>query len=541
MLQESVTNKIIANIKRSTFNTNNYINSENVIVIDSSNIRLGINTKNPQYAIDVSGNDFQSIINAKNLIITNKAQINSISCNEINLENFTLTNLDFSFGYCYSISANDISSYSLHSKNIYSSLINTIDISSNNYIYFNNLSGNTLNVNSINTNILDISAQFNLLNLNSENGIINNLSGDNLNYDNIKVIDLSANNMYINNNVYFSKDTSFTNIHVQNNTYLNELNVNDISTNNIYVNNIYNTTTISTSGSISASGSIYCGGTLFGNNITGNSLEISGNTIINNNGSIGSINVDGNFKHVQLKNLDFFNVTGAGTNFSTGYFILPIYNHNQDIASIYLDYSNNILKIYNNNIANNIFLSINYANIYLSDDLSGNDVSYNIYTQSYFIENSNNLLIDSNLNYKYIPITTADSNKISIKNNKYIYVDTSNNNNLYEIHAHVSIKYLNMITGDVEPNTYTFGIYPNYTISYYLDSPFATIQNSILAFDNSFNYSNASLSYIGSIGSRFVGGLNSRICNGFVFYINSNKDINYLVIDSFNCSIKQLT
>ena len=32
---------------------------------------------------------------------------------------------------------------------------------------------------------------------------------------------------------------------------------------------------------------------------------------------------------------------------------------------------------------------------------------------------------------------------------------------LFEIHATVGIKYLNRDPGDVEPNDYTFGIYPH--------------------------------------------------------------------------------
>ena len=53
-MSQSVTNKLIANIKQSSINnTNNFINKEDVICIDSSNNRIGINTRNPLHSIAI--------------------------------------------------------------------------------------------------------------------------------------------------------------------------------------------------------------------------------------------------------------------------------------------------------------------------------------------------------------------------------------------------------------------------------------------------------------------------------------------------------
>jgi hypothetical protein len=101
---------------------------------------------------------------------------------------------------------------------------------------------------------------------------------------------------------------------------------------------------------------------------------------------------------------------------------------------------------------------------------------------------------------------------------------------VYEINASISMKYLNRIPGDVEPNTYIFGLYNsvlNSDISYiYLENA-----NNILTFDNSFNYSTSMLNYIGPLFNN---------SDGFTFLISCTKDLDYLVIDRFNGSIKLL-
>jgi hypothetical protein len=69
-----------------------------------------------------------------------------------------------------------------------------------------------------------------------------------------------------------------------------------------------------------------------------------------------------------------------------------------------------------------------------------------------------------------------------------------------------------------------------------IDSSFVIMNSAIVAFDNSYNYANVSLNYIGPLGN--IDTLSDR--SGFNFYISSTKDINFLVVDQFNATIKQL-
>ena len=135
-------------------------------------------------------------------------------------------------------------------------------------------------------------------------------------------------------------------------------------------------------------------------------------------------------------------------------------------------------------------------------------------------------------------------NKLDISNNsKTIEIKNRLQDELFEIHATVGIKYLNADPGDVEPNVYTFGLYPHMNTfnatKDSMDNSFVHLNNTILVFDNSYNYSNTSISYIGPLANTFKShNLSERF--GFNFYITAEKDINYIVIDNFNATIKQL-
>jgi hypothetical protein len=208
----------------------------------------------------------------------------------------------------------------------------------------------------------------------------------------------------------------------------------------------------------------------------------------------------------------------------------------------------NIIKLYNSNSSwSNIYTKTHYASLDINRELSGNDISsIAINAQpNYFIENSNNLIINlaNNNKYKYIPLSFKYiGSKIAYSGEGIFSIldisSTSRKGKLkvpdicgvYEINASISMKYLNRIPGDVEPNTYIFGLYNsvlNSDISYiYIENA-----NNILTFDNSFNYSTSMLNYIGPLFNN---------SDGFTFLISCTKDLDYLVIDRFNGSIKLL-
>ena len=148
--------------------------------------------------------------------------------------------------------------------------------------------------------------------------------------------------------------------------------------------------------------------------------------------------------------------------------------------------------------------------------------------------------------YKKIPLSvvnTSNTFNISTDNSSCsILFDNLTTIDDFEINANISLRFLNKVPGDVEANNYTFGIYPDIsatnTDNDSVENPYVEIKNSILVFDNSYNYANSSISYIGNLDNNTYSGLD--LIRGLSFYIKSDKDINYLAIHSFNCTIKKL-
>ena len=68
-------------------------------------------------------------------------------------------------------------------------------------------------------------------------------------------------------------------------------------------------------------------------------------------------------------------------------------------GNLVYDYSNDILKVYNNNNWNNVFSKQKYATFELnnsSSEISGNDINFNSVFNSYFISDASNLLLTDN-------------------------------------------------------------------------------------------------------------------------------------------------
>lgn len=548
---QSLTNKLIANIKKSSFDTNNFINSENVVTIDSSNIRIGVNTKNPRYAIDVSGSNNDSFINSKNIIISNLANIKDISCINIsdcsfaNIKTISSESVDISF-----LKVNDIC------INIFKPI--TIDAS-------------LIQANEIRTPLLDVSTIFandicvNILtqaNVKANSGTITIIDGINLTYINIECSDLTVNNSLTTKelnaeNGSFSNSLDTSGLHVSNDAKFDE---------NVTIRGRSTLGNTNIDGSLNLGTNNVIGGTFTGANIISPNINISGSDITFNDDEVSIPYL----KIIQRIKLDINTLA----DFRTGKFILPKtdgFNENfisnlsisdsylfgtNDNAILYYDYSNKSLLIYTfsetNNKSYNILLEQKYINLKLDTSSVGNDVSFSSNTQSYSIENSNNLILTNTTNnqkFKYIPLASDTSNNIEINNNKYIIFNNTNDSSIYEINANISIQYLNKEPGDVEANNYTFGIYryttTNSVPSNYKhnDDGYPKITNSIITLDNSYNYSNSSLSYIGPIIKNNASENNDGLIdyNGSIlFLLSSTKELDYLRIESFNATIKRL-
>ena len=116
----SLTNKIVANIKKTDADVNSFVNTTNVVCIDTSNNRIGINTKTPRYSIDIIGTGPNNMISVNKLLIENIAIIKDISC---------LNNIDASSARLQHINYTTISGNSIISKAIVTISANIIDLS----------------------------------------------------------------------------------------------------------------------------------------------------------------------------------------------------------------------------------------------------------------------------------------------------------------------------------------------------------------------------------------------------------------------------
>jgi hypothetical protein len=545
----SITNQIVANIKKTSTNFNSYsfINSENVVCIDTSNNRIGINQKKPTYSIDICGTSTSNAIRVHDLYINNLATIEEISCNKLSVGYFTSKILDVS---------------NMNFEVLYG---NKLDLS---YLIIHDISTASISVPSISVDFIDVSDNINTYSLNVTNEIITNkltaqtvfsavADFTNMNIDNsanIKICniedlscdyitggEISCNNIYVTNGLYALNDTSFNNLHVDG----------DVSANNLYIEN-------------SADISFLSANNIEFNFMTGNifnatTIKSNGVTLINN-GTLGDpiAPTNGIFLDLRVTNLDVSNylINTGTTDLSAGKLILPEYlpayeSGTFEPGTISFDKTTNILKVFNTvpvSKWNNILFKLNFATMSLRKDISGNYISYDSVREQYVIDDSNNLILDKNVdpNVKYIPIVydVSSGDKFDISNNgKTIEINDPVLDELYEIHASIGIKYLNNNPGDVEPNVYTVGIYPNMNtfnnIRDSIDSSFVIMNSAIVAFDNSYNYANVSLNYIGPLANTRLGHtLSDR--SGFNFYISSTKDINFLVVDQFNATIKQL-
>lgn len=553
----SITNQIVANIKKTStnFNSFSFVNTENVVCIDTSLNRIGINRKNPVYSIDISGDSSHNALRVRDLHINNLAKINEISCNRVDTEIFTVNEMDVSnltfnllSGDTIDLSAlvvQDISTLKLFVPN---SSTNFFDVSDNINTYTINVS-KELTANKIITDtiIFPLADLSNLIIDTSADIVF--LSNRDLCNNHILSYEISVNILYVKNNFFSLGKASFNHIHIDGDASLNNLNVetlaefNELSSNKIEFNE------------------------LTGNTINAQTLTSNGKTIINN-GVFGDVTTpttraNAFFNNLIAARLDISDVyitnyldNSGTTDLSNGMLILPTHKTEYDSqtfepGTMTFDNSFNMLKIYNikpSSRWNNILFNINYATMGLRKDISGNDVSFDINRQHYFIDKSDNLILDKTSfpNIKYIPINfdVSFGNKFDLSNNsKTIEIKDREPDELFEIHATVGIKYLNRYPGDVEPNDYTFGIYPHmntfYSIQDSIDNSFVHFSNTVVAFDNSFNFANTSLNYIGPLANSNLGhNINDR--SGFNFYISSNKDINFIVIEQFNGTIKQL-
>jgi hypothetical protein len=557
MAQQSITNKLIANIKQTTNVESNFNNTTNVVCIDTCNNRIGINTRLPQYSIDISGID-SSIngLNSQYIHVSNTAYINEVSGISIKSQDLSINNIaDISLllfntvsgDFIYSSEKIDASLLVVQSISTELFEVPTIDcisgifqdISVNNNINAVFIDCSFLTANVVKQDQIDISnikirnnADFSFVESNeiSNNTIIktkdltvlNDATFKNASFENIRV----------------SSDASLNRLDVSGTADISFLNAQTISADSINVSTIKN-----------ADGDI-----LFntnGNNIGGNDAILIGNSVTCNTLTVNSnANIRGNRGDLVAQNLKIEEILEFEP---LGRFILPLYDSNHidssfPTNSLLYDLSNRTLKIKKEeeNDFQDLFFDVIYNTYGLKRDVSGNNVEYNPDEERFYIDNSNDLLFnkfvttnDNNDNYKFVPLDSGNNvtnqTKFSTTNHRFVQILSDKETDIVEINANICLQFLNKIPGDVEVNTYTFGLYKlPLTISSNFDlfnNKLVTIKNSIMVFDNSHNFANSSINYIGSVDTK-----NPRLA----FLISSNNEINYIAIDSFNATFKQL-
>jgi hypothetical protein len=539
----SITNKLVANIKQTQVDIGKFTDTNNVICIDTCNNRIGINTKTPRYSIDICGTNNKIFVS--NLEVAASASFSTISGTTINCVDGSFTrNLDTSFINFKTISGSLIRATTISGINIIGICGNIIELGGTNIKLSNELraltiSANTIRANTINATIIN-TTYVNASNYSVETG----------NFTTSITTPLGT---FSNNN---------TRTTISGGTIdCSNLNANFILSNTIDCRTL-SAGTVRTDDLRSASGDQFftiSGDGLFylntGLGTLGRATIISQinsslgsifrtNTIIANQGYISDCCIN----NLKVTNID---ISGrltlpqqtSGTAYTISYGSLAIKRFRSS--------SINSLTLYNSNLKwSNIFTATQYATLDLSGNSNNNIVNYKIMLNSVHILP----------NYRYIPIKFKTINASSAKtdlfdiktssNNKYIEIISNDlSSGIYEINASVTLSYNNTISGDVEPNDFTFGLYDKEildntgsltstisTISFETSYNYVKNRNLILAFDNSYNYSSVSLNYIGPL---FAYNFDIDYKRGLCYLVNS-KDISNFNVEYFSSTIKLL-
>lgn len=506
----SITNKLIANIKQTNIDVNQFTNTNNVICIDTCNNRIGINTKNPLYSIDICGVDGKVFVS--NLEIGRSAIFNTISANTISANTisvFTISANTISGNICNftNIDASllivkTISGSSLYSTSITCISGNIFDLSSNNINISNHLNVKTISADTIFSSVYDNNnsdVTFKSIKVGSIDCSL--LDAFNINCDGLlRSVDLSCTNIVANNIksdglqsasgvAFFVKDPT---------TGLFNLDVGLGATNRTFI-----TQLITDATAVS--------------DPTFNTIVVTGLCTLKGNCSVENV--------LTVKKLAFPNSGAAAL-------ILPQANNNEPQVG----------KFARKTLGINTINCLQFTNHDLSDS--------NIFTKTHYatIVAKLSTAITRLDKYKVIPIQfktiknlSTKTELFSISNNNSIDIDIDLKNGIYEINASITLSYFNTISGDVEPNDYTFGLYDRLALTESnierMEPSYNYVKNRniIFSIDTSYNYSSTSLHYIGPLYN-----WTSNPNTGFCYLITSPKDISNLNIEYFTSTIKLL-
>ena len=464
MSYQSITNKLVANIKQTSTSSITTIKNNEVICIDSSNNRIGINTLDPSYSLTISGNSTNNAVSAPYLYITNSGIINELSVNSIvikdaSINDLSLTTGEFKFGIFESISCESIS-------------CNILDVSTLNLI------NNKLNIENI---ICTDEVSTNMLTVDSS-AIINNLTiTGNLEQENIDLLFLTCNICGEFQKIICSTISGKSESHIDiKSISCDFLDASFINTNGMYIES-----------NISVSGDIVVDGSGIFRLIETEELFVEGLTlesVLNNN--IGNNLAQGIYQNISAANITISNELQLlynseiimhnesqilYGNFLPSYLKIPKITPPED--DNYIKFVNNVLHIGDKSLA----FTNDIVHLSCNNNISGQletDFSFNNTTQRFEVTNYNyisttNIMPNApkynkynNYHFNFIPLlidfSSGGSDIFEVNDISCLKISfnsiTSSTNKIFDLNAYLSLKFYNKIPNDVEVNSYIFGV-----------------------------------------------------------------------------------
>lgn len=556
MASQSITNKLVANIKQASDVSKNFFRGTNVVCIDTSNRRIGIDTKTPTWSIDISGVESYNGVKCHNLDISGKADISYAVINFLKTPTISAEDINISFIYVNELSGNLI--------DISEIVFNSI---SGDFIYSNTIKGNT-----ISGNLLDCSY-----------GIIHNNfticgelfaptfdlgDGDRIFRGLIKITGISGSLLVENDaSVNFNSINPVTYITLSG----NHINTFSISCDNLQVTQQADFSSITVLGEASFNTINVSGDAVF-STISADSMTISGQTLTNFITQTATSNF--NFNTDICLNKIYANQLYIKSNIGNT-FVPPPDNFNY-IDKLRINESLDLSY----NSATSLRLPYNIVDIgdreighiYYSKDATGvidgikiiksnaqdqdTNLSLNTVTLKQSSTTSYMLKLDSAIftdyaNFKCVPMTMHTNsasqynlhNTIDSTNSQFVNIGEITTD-IIEINANITVSLINDFNGkDVDAINYDFYIFGlNNTGDTNIDDKrLVSNKNTILVFDNSYNYSSTSLHYMGEKKEMHIPyqGINYIVFG--ISYENVPGKTLSLNLEKFNASIKSIT
>ena len=546
MASQSITNKLVANIKQATDVSKNFFRGTNVVCIDTSNRRIGIDTKTPTWSIDISGVESYNGVKCHNLDISGTADISYANIGFLRTPSLFIDVINISNGYFKKIDASLI--------DISEVIFNSI---SGDFIYSNNtISGNFLQCFSGEIlNNLDICGRLTAKNFTfGEDVFLKKVNVD------ISFTTQSTSNSLFQGNVDFSNSNPVTYITISG----NHINTFSISCNNLQVIQQADFSSINVSAEASFNTINVSGDAVF-STISADSITISGQTLTNfiTQTSTGNFNFNTDICLNKIYAKQLYIQSNFGNTFDPppdnfNYIDKLIINESLDLSynsatSLRLPY--NVVSQTNREIGH-IYYSKDAAGVIDGIQIIKNKVPFETVTLKQSSTISYMLTLGGNIfasygNFQCVPMTTHDNNQsttdsvTNVQNPQFADISNisrTNNTTIIEINANITVSLNNDYNGkDVDALNYDFYIFGlnNKTDIDITSKKLVSNKNTILVFDNSYNYSSTSLHYIGEKKEMNTDSVINYIVFGISYENVPGKDLSLNLIH-FNASIKSI-